>query len=292
MESTHPRFFRPADVGRIRRNQRRIQVQRLFAVARNVLIAAGTVLGAAALYRHTQSDSRFAVKTIEVAGAKHTPRAAVEAVTRRYIGLNLFQIDIARVQRDLGGVGWISRIEIEKKLPDTLRIRVVERVPAALVQTADGAIQYADDAGVAFAELSPSAGDADLPLIVLASGAELASGAGSASGAEVKRCTDMLRDLRARDPQLYSRVSEVRPLPPDGFAIFDRELGTVIYANGADLTTKWRDFYAIARAENAGRADFEYADLRFSGRVVVRPLHARALAAAPAEPAITTAITN
>lgn len=279
MDQSSPRFFRPADVGRIRRNQRRIQVQRVFAAVRNVLIVAGIALAALAIYRHTQSDARFAVKTIDVAGAVHTPRAAIDAVTRQYVGLNLFRIDIARVQHDLGGVGWISRIEIEKKLPDTLRIRVVERTPAALVQTGD-AIRYADDNGVAFAELTPSAGDADLPLIA------------DASGAELKRCTDLLRELRARDPQLYSRISEVRPLPPDGFAIFDRELGAFIYAKGSDLSAKWRDLHAIARAENLGRAAIEYADLRFDGRVVLRPVRAMALAPLSRTPANTTEITN
>ena len=56
-------------------------------------------------YRHTQSNARFAVRTIEIDGAVHTPRAALDLATQRYVGLNLFQIDIARVQRDLGGLG-------------------------------------------------------------------------------------------------------------------------------------------------------------------------------------------
>jgi cell division septal protein FtsQ len=279
VESAQPRFFRPADVGRIRRNQRRIQVQRLFAVALNALIVAGVALAGLALYRHTQSDARFAVKTIEVAGARYSPRAAVDAVTRRYVGLNLFRIDIARVQRDLGGVGWIRRIEIEKKLPDTLRIRVVERVPAAIALTAQG-LQYADDDGVVFAEVSPGAGDSDLPLIA------------AGGGADLKRCLDLLRDLRVRDPQLFSRVSEVRPLPPDGFAIFDRELGAFVYANATDLTAKWRDLYAVTRAESFGRGDIEYADLRFSDRLIVRPVHPRAVAGAAAPPVVTSEITN
>jgi cell division protein FtsQ len=280
MESTSPRFFRPADVGRIRRNQRRIQFQRVFAVALNVLVLGAIVLAALGVYQHTQSNARFAVKTIEVTGAVHTPRGAIEAITQRYVGLNLFKIDIARVQNDLGGVGWISRIEIEKKLPDTLRIRVVERTPVALVQAGD-AIRYADDGGVAFAELTPAAGDADLPLIVA-----------SPHSPELKRCIDLLRELRASDPQLYSRISEVRPLPPDGFAIFDRELGAAIYVRRDNLSAKWRQLYAITRAEKLERSEIAYADLRFDGRVVLRPLRAMAAASAPLQPAVTTEITN
>ena len=63
VESTQ-RFFRPPDAGRVRRNYRRVQVQRLFAIVRNILIVAGIALGALAAYRHTQSGAQFAVRTI------------------------------------------------------------------------------------------------------------------------------------------------------------------------------------------------------------------------------------
>jgi cell division protein FtsQ len=278
-DSTSPRFFRPADVARIRRNQRRIQLQRLASLAGKAGIVLGIVVGSILVVRQTQGDARFAVKTIEIIGATHTPRAAIDAITRQYIGVNLFKIDISRLRHDLRGLGWVRRIEAEKKLPDTLRIRIVERTPAALVED-DGRIAYVDEDGVPFADLSPSVGDGDLPLITNAAGAELA------------RSVTLLRDLRARDPQIYSRISEVRPVAPTGFALFDRELGAFVYAEDADLSAKWRDLYAIARAEHLGVHDIEYADLRFAGRIVVKPVHAPALAPLLPQRTIPTPITN
>lgn len=277
VESAH-RFFRPPDAGRVRRNYRRVQVQRLFAVARNVLIVAGIALGAFAAYRHTQSGAQFAVKTIEIDGAKHTPRAALDAITRQYAGMNLFKIDIGRVRRDLGALAWVRHVEIEEKVPDTLRIRIVERTPVALVLS-DGPVRYVDDDGVTFAELSAAVGDADLPVITMAGDA--ASGAAfghplPASGeGDLMRCVALLRDLRARDPLLYARVSEVRPVAPRGFAIFDRELGAFVYAGAGDLTAKWRDLHAIVANEKLGR--IEYADLRFDDRIVIKPWSAAAM---------------
>jgi cell division protein FtsQ len=266
VESTQ-RFFRPPDAGRVRRNYRRVQVQRLFAVARNVLIVAAIALGALAAYRHTQSGAQFAVKTIEIDGATHTPRAALDAITRQYAGMNLFKIDIGRVRRDLGNLAWIRRVEIEEKVPDTLRIKIVERTPVALVLS-DGPVHYVDDDGVTFAELSSAVGDDDLPVI------------SNARGADVGRCVALLRDLRARDAQLYARVSEVRPVEPRGFAIFDRELGAFVYAGASDLSAKWRDLYAIVEREKLGRGAIEYADLRFENRIIVKPWKAAAMPAA------------
>ena len=235
----------------------------LFRGLRNLLVVLAVIAGAIAAYRHAQSDARFAIKRIEVTGAVHTQRAAIDVLTKRYAGLNLFRLDIDRVQRDMTSLEWVARIEIEKSLPDTLRIRIVERTPVALVLS-DGPVHYVDDDGVTFAELSTAVGDSDLPVISGARGAELA------------HCVGLLRDLRARDAQLYARVSEVRPVAPRGFAIFDRELGAFVYADAGDLSAKWRDLYAIVANEKLARGAIEYADLRFQNRIVVKPWRAAA----------------
>jgi cell division protein FtsQ len=256
-DTTASRFLRPTDVARLRRNQRRIQAHRLLIVLRNVEVIAAIVGGALWAYRHTQSNERFAVRTIEVDGAVHTPRAALDVVTQRYVGLNLFQIDIERVQRDLRGLGWVRRIDIEKNLPDTLRIKISEREPVALVRNGDRLL-YVDEEGIAFAELNAKVGDADLPLIT------------DAAGAELTRSVALLRDLQTRDRELYSRVSEVWPIPPRGFALYDRQIGAVVYANADDVVAKWRNLYAVLQAENNPK--IEYADLRFADRVIVKTL--------------------
>jgi len=147
LESTE-RFFRPNDTDRVRRNYRSIQVQRLFAVLRTILVLFVVAIGLAALYQRTQSDARFAVRHVVIAGAQHTARGDLDRVTQQYAGTNLFHLDIARLRRDLSSLPWVSRVEIEKKLPDTLRVVVVERTPVALTD-ADGRIAYVDDRGVA-----------------------------------------------------------------------------------------------------------------------------------------------
>ncbi len=277
-ESTQ-RFLRPHDVGRVRRNQRRIRVQRLLAALGHIAVVTTVLTIAAWLYLRAQSDTRFALKNIEVAGAAQTPRKAIDEVMKAYAGTNLFRLDIARLQGDLKRLPWVSRVEIEKKLPDTLRVRVVERVPVALLH-AGTVLRYVDDHGVAFADLSPSVGDRDLPVI------------GEASGAELARAVAFVAALRARDPQVFSRISEVRPVAPRGFALFDRELGAPVFVNEDDLSTKWRDFYAVARAEQLGPHSIEYADLRFGDRIVIKPVHPITTTVAPAPVAAPAQITN
>ncbi len=258
---TTERFLRPIDVERVRRNYRRMQMQRLIGVGLNGLVLVAVIAAALALYEHARSDARFAVRHVAISGSVHTTKADLERVMQPYIGANLFSLDIGRIHRDLEALPWVSRIEVEKSLPDTLRIHVVERTPAALLDDG-GQVRYIDESGKAFAPLTPSAGDGDLPLI---SGAE---------GPDLARCVALLQTLRTADPALYSRISEIRPLPARGVVLFDRRLRAPVYANDNDLPAKWRDLYAIARAERFVPGDIAYADLRFAGRIVIKPLRA------------------
>ncbi len=126
---TTQRFLRPADVARIRRNQHRIDVLRALAIARNAVLTMLVIAAIVWIWRETQSDARFAVKTIDVAGAVHTAGRDLEAVTGRYRGANLFRLDIAQVQDEIRALPWVRRVDVEKKLPDTLKITVTERRP-------------------------------------------------------------------------------------------------------------------------------------------------------------------
>jgi cell division protein FtsQ len=149
----------------------------------------------------------------------------------------------------------VRKIDIEKKLPDTLRIKIRERQPIAIARFGERLL-YVDHDGAAFSELSPSVGDRDLPLIV------------DASGPELIRSVRLLESVGRLDPQMYARISEVRPIPPRGFAIFDRELGAVVYVNADDASAKYRELRAVLEAEN--NPGIEYADLRFADRVIVK----------------------
>jgi cell division septal protein FtsQ len=277
------RFLRPSDPGRVRRNQRQIRARHLFVWLGNTLIAVTLLAGLAWGMQRARSDARFAVRHIEIVGAEHTPRGDLDRVTGPYLGMNLFRIDIARVRRDLGGVPWISHIAIEKTIPDTLRIRIDERRPVALVL--DGrcaghparpcALRYVDEQGVAFAELSPHVGDDDLPLI------------SQAAPDQLLRCVEVLGRLRREQPEIYGEISEVHPVPPAGFAFFDRRLGTYVWANGEDVAERWRWLTEITKVEGFDKGSIEYADLRFADRVIVKPVRP---AVSPALPASTTTV--
>ena len=93
---------------------------------------------------------------------------------------------------------------------------------------------------------------------------------------ELTRSVTLLVTLARSDRQLYSRISEVWPIAPRGFALFDRGFKAVVYANAEDISAKYRNLYSVLSVEN--HPAIEYADLRFADRVIVK-----ARAVAPSE---------
>ena len=254
------RFMRPIQVGTTHRSRRRVQTRRVLVIAVNLLLAAGVVAGSVWVYQRTQQDERFAIRTIETAGAVHAPSNRIAAILDRYDGANLFRLDIGVLEAQLVAVPWIERVSIEKKLPDTLRLEFSERVPAAVVRTASGD-QFIDANGVIFARFDPAATGKELPIIADATD-ELAAG-----------CVSFLERLRENSPDLYVRIAEIRPAPSSGWIIRDSLLEAPVFVSEGSANQKWRTLTEIAATEGFGEAGIEYADLRFEKQIVVKKLN-------------------
>lgn len=254
---TSTRFLRPVDLRATPRNHRRVQAQKFLKWAANIAFVLVLLAAAAWIFDRTRRDDRFAVSNVQIAGLKNTSAKAFGAIADQYDGANLFRIDIARLQRELQTLPWIASVAVEKELPSTLRIRVRERTPVALVERR-GSLSYADAAGHVFAQLAPEVGNAELPLVR------------DAAPAEIVRTIGFLERMRRTRGDLYSRISEIEPVAPDGFLIFDRDLAVPVLVRERDAEEKWTALYRIARAESFERTDLEYADLRFDRRIVVK----------------------
>jgi cell division protein FtsQ len=252
------RFFRPVDRKATPRNRRRLQAQRILVTAANVLFVAMIALGGFWLWERTQNDRRFAISSIDVSGLTHADAAAVESILAGFSGKNLFSLDLAVVRGKLREVPWIADAALEKKLPGELFVRVIERIPVALA-SAEGRLLYVDATGTPFAPLAPEAGNAELPIIH------------ATPGVELRRAVAFLERLRVTAPAAWGRVSEVTPVAPDGYLVFDRLLRTGVLLSERDATSKWDELYRIAAAEGFAAGSLEYADLRFAGRIVVKP---------------------
>ena len=107
----------------------------LVAVALAVLIV-GVPAG---VWAWGRSSSTFDVRHIVLTGARPAHARAVRgALDRHLLGVNLFRVSTARVRAALAAFPYVADVTIDRDFPGTLKVRMTEYVPSALVLASDG----------------------------------------------------------------------------------------------------------------------------------------------------------
>jgi len=129
-----------------------------------LVMVVGSALGLGWAVRHyALSTPRFAIEEVDVRGARRLGTRAVMEAAGIEKGRNIFALDALTAERRLVEVPWVEKAHIERKLPGTLVVDLVER-EAAAVTSVDGALYLVARSGDPFKRLEP--GDPfDLPVI-------------------------------------------------------------------------------------------------------------------------------
>ena len=127
-------------------------------------IAVAVVIVATSLV--VSRSSLLHLRHLEVVGTTSLTRAEVERLTGLSSSTNVLWFDPRAVERRLESDPWVATATVSRRLPGTIRISVVERVPVAMIQNERGFTVVTAD-GVA---LTTVEGDPALPEIVVAAG--------------------------------------------------------------------------------------------------------------------------
>lgn len=97
-----------------------------FIVALLVLIA----LACYAAYKRMTEHAFFPLKrVILLEPLKHADPASVTAMVRAYGETDLVHVKVADLARELAALSWVKDVAVDKKWPDAVEVRVVEREP-------------------------------------------------------------------------------------------------------------------------------------------------------------------
>lgn len=127
---------------------------------RKVLVAvavAVVVVGAFAVTRSPALD----VDQVAVAGATHSGAAAVREASGIALGRPMISLSTDAAVERVEALPWVDHATVQRSWPGTIRIRVVERVPVAIVGTGSDAVIVDADGralGAADAEDLPAVG--------------------------------------------------------------------------------------------------------------------------------------
>jgi cell division protein FtsQ len=76
----------------------------------------------------------FVVRNIQLTGLKQVDRDLVYRIASEAHGQDMPLVDLTQLRGELLQLGWIQDARVSRRLPDTLAIDLVERVPAAVLQ--------------------------------------------------------------------------------------------------------------------------------------------------------------
>ncbi|MFS8086049.1 MAG: cell division protein FtsQ/DivIB [Acidobacteriota bacterium] len=118
-----------------------------------ILVVIALIVG----YRVAASASLFQVRTIDVVGTSRTSAEEIEGLTRRAVTrTGVWRADLSALSLELGRLPGVRRAVVSRVLPDGLRVRIIERVPVAVVHLSAGHFVWVDDDGVALGEMKPA----------------------------------------------------------------------------------------------------------------------------------------
>ena len=191
----------------------------------------------------------FRVRRIEIEGVRYL--APSDVVKRLAVDTTMsVWTDLGRLSRRVQADPLVARATVERRLPGTLVVTVVEKIPVALVPARGGFRAY-DRAGVAL-PLEPSRVAIDLPVVA-------------------GRDTALLRllgDMRDSAPDVYARLSEVRRVGKRELVL---RLTTVPVRAMVDVrAARLADIIPVEQDLARRRAHVVELDLRYREQVVAR----------------------
>ncbi|MHB8482436.1 MAG: cell division protein FtsQ/DivIB [Nitrospiria bacterium] len=258
------------------RNDRRLQPNRkkrrrsIFSAIRKVLwvllLAGGVVAGGVAAYSWLNSLPYFKVEEIRVTGLNYLREDRIMTHLQGIRHQSLFQINLNEVQKELESDPWVRSVRLKKHFPDIIEVLVAEKQPVCYLREgghfylSDEEGRYIDKVGIPFKNIP-----------------EL-------KGVQVEGW------IRRKDKEagLVMRALEfLQMAAKPHFLLAREELSAVEMKSGEDLAAtiggttflfrypfapgQWFRFLSVKNDILARNIMIENIDLRFAGKVIVRP---------------------
>ncbi|MDH7576420.1 MAG: FtsQ-type POTRA domain-containing protein [Bacillota bacterium] len=237
---------------RPRRSRRKNSRQDLRNFLKTLNIILFCAAGVFALYCFSQSPF-FALQYLEVEGLKRLSLAEVKRESGLTEGSNLFQIDCAQARKRLLAHPLIEQVEVKRRMPRTVLIKLREREPRACLLVGNQFL-ILDRKGYCIDKIT-SLGPYSLPIIT---GLEPAS---TALGQQVSRNRALAVVLSALDEDVQSFFSEVNLAVPEQIIAYSREGIPILLGIHENLPEKLRLAVSFMGSLESDEA-VEYVDLR------------------------------
>jgi cell division septal protein FtsQ len=190
----------------------------------------------------------FRVRRVEIAGLQYLAPAKVIAALGLESNATVFD-DLAAAGRRLAALPGVISAEVQRRLPGTLEIQVVEALPVALAPRSGG-LAVLDSSGNVL-PFDPAVSAPDLPVAATAD----------------RRIARVLAQVQEHDPQMFARVRTAWRVRDDVLLDVD---GRRFWFGPAATAEDIRAVMAVAQDLARLGRNYQELDGRYAGQVIVR----------------------
>ncbi len=199
----------------------------------------------------------FHVQTVQLEGARFlTPSAVIEALGAD-TSASVFD-DAGRFAAKVEAIPLVAHARVRRRLPGTLVVTIVERIPVALVATRDG-FRGVDSAGTRL-PIDPALAAFDAPVVLPPTGPR--------DTAADRRLFNLLGTLRARDPALFDAIEEARRVSPGEWQL--RTTRQLVRVTPQVTLARLADIFPVEQDLATRRIRAAELDLRYRNHVIAR----------------------
>ena len=203
------------------------------------------------------------VTDIEVEGRETTDAATIMAALQADRGTPILAVSPSRAKTQLESLAWVRSAAIERRLPGTLWVRLVERHPLAVWQ--HGGTQELIDREGEVIPVRDLSRFARVPTVV---------------GEDAARHAAKLIDMLAHEPELAARVSAAIRVDGRRWNLrIDNAIDVLLPEENP--AAAWTHLATLERDSSLLKRDLQAVDLRLPDRVVLRVNAAAASQTAP-----------
>jgi cell division protein FtsQ len=193
------------------------------------------------------------VNDIEVEGRTTTDTATILAALGAHAGTPILAVNPARAKEQLEALPWVLSAAIQRRLPSTIYVHLVERTPLAVWQH-DGKQELIDHDGtvIPVGDLSRFA---SLPTVV--------------GGDQARHTAADLIDLLASEPDLAARVTAAILVGDRRWNLrIDNAIQVMLPED--DAASAWAKLAKLERTNRLLQRDVQTVDMRLPDRLVMR----------------------
>lgn len=227
------------------------------------------ILAMALVFGANAWKSSLVVNKVVVSGNRVVDTNEILQLAHVKAGKKIYDLDLMVIQKDVASHYFLKDVTVERDLPSTVKISVVERTPIAIINTPD--LLYIDPDGMVLPH-SISHELFDLPVISnIPQGLKVSVGE-TLRNPDITEALDILSTAKLVNKELYYLISEIRLRSGGDLVLYTADGSVpVLFGRGeaasklVRLETFWNDV-----VHQRGTASLQYIDLRFEDQIVVR----------------------